>query len=246
MKRLKNTKTRSIIVLVILFVLLICILWAGLFVYKNRNSIMAIYYTSTGRLDVLQQNKQNTDERALQAIKEFGVETVRPLTEEETAQLASGELTEEEAVNLVLGKESEETSTEGEGDTVSSSSTNSANNEKNEEIARLIGEMYVLKAKFSTDLKAIEDWVNSKYREYTKEYGEGNIPYSVKAKVGRAAYDKALALETSCDTQVEEILAKLTTLLEETGQSTNIVSEIRASYENEKMLAKSYYMDQVD
>ena len=57
MKRLKNTKIRSIIVLVILFALLICIVWAGLFVYKNRNSILAIYYTYTNQLNVLEQNR---------------------------------------------------------------------------------------------------------------------------------------------------------------------------------------------
>ena len=104
---------------------------------------------------------------------------------------------------------------------------------------------YVLKAKFSSDLKGIEDWVNAKYRELTKEYGEGNIPYSVKTKVGKAAYNDALELEANCDAEVEEILTELTTLLEETGQSTTVVDEIRAAYENEKMLAKSYYMDQV-
>jgi len=246
MKRLKNTKIRSIIVLVILFALLICIVWAGLFVYKNRNSILAIYYTTTGRLGVLEQNKQNTDERAMQAIKDFGIETVRPLTEEETEQLNSGEITEEEAVDLILGKTDTETTPDGGGTTTESSTvTTDANSEKNDEIARLIGEVYVLKAKFTSDLESIEDWVNEKYREYTKEYGEGNIPYSVKAKVGKKAYNDALALEAECDAKMEEILTKLTTLLEETGQSTAVVTEIRAAYENEKLLAKSYYMDQV-
>ncbi len=245
MKRLKNTKIRSIIVLVILFALLICIVWAGLFVYKNRNSILAVYYTSTGRLGVLEQNKQNTDERAMQAIKDFGIETVRPLTEEETEQLNSGEITEEEAVDLILGKTDTETSDGGGTTTESSTVTTDANSEKNDEIAKLIGEVYVLKAKFTSDLESIEDWVNEKYREYTKEYGEGNIPYSVKAKVGKKAYNDALALEAECDAKMEEILTKLTTLLEETGQSTAVVTEIRAAYENEKLLAKSYYMDQV-
>ncbi|MBR5518912.1 MAG: hypothetical protein IKV86_07810 [Clostridia bacterium] len=249
MKRLKNTKIRSIIVLVILFALLICIVWAGLFVYKNRNSILAIYYTYTNQLNVLEQNKQNTDERALQAIKEFGIESVRPLTEEETEQLNSGEITEEEAVDLVLGKgenaEGTGNSNAEEGKETSSETTTNINPEKNEEIARLIGEMYVLKAKFSSDLKGIEDWVNSKYMELTKEYGEGNIPYSVKTKVGKTAYNNALNLEAECDAKVEVILTRLTALLKETGQSTNVVSEIRAAYENEKMLAKSYYMDQV-
>ena len=245
MKRLKNTKIRSIIVLVILFALLICMISAGIFIYKNRNSIMALYYTYTNKVDVLEQSKQNTDEKAMDAIKEFGVETVRPLTEEEEKKLNSGEISEEDAVDLILGKDNVQESTEEKSTETSSGVANDANTEKNEEIAKLIGEMYVLKSKFSGDLKGIEDWVNSKYREYTKEYGKGNIPYSVKAKVGKKAYNDALALEAKCDTKVEEILARITVLLKETGQNTNIVNEIRAAYENEKMLAKSYYMDQV-
>ena len=271
---------------------------------------MAMYYTYTHKLDVLEQNKQNTDERAMEAIKEFGIETVRPLTEDETEKLNSGEISQEEAVNLILGLDTVETSNGGEDNTTSSEGTSTSNNnaekngtdggnsstnadngnkntgnnknngissnkntgnsnknngnagtntgntntntntnvnqEKNEEIARLIGEMYVLKAKFSSDLKEIEDWVNAKYREYTKEYGEGNIPYNVKAKVGKAAYNKALDLETTCDGKVEQILSQITVLLKETGQNTGVVNEIRAAYENEKMLAKSYYMEQAD
>ena len=101
MKRLKNTNIRSIIVLVILFALLICMISAGIFIYKNRNSIMALYYTYTNKVDVLEQSKQNTDEKAMDAIKEFGVETVRPLTEEEEKKLNSGEISEEDAVFLL-------------------------------------------------------------------------------------------------------------------------------------------------
>lgn len=259
MKKSKNTRIRTIIVLVILFVLLICIVAAGFFVYKNHNSIMAVYYMYTNKLGDLEQNKLQTDEKALEAIKDYGIETVRPLSDEEAERLNAGELTEEEAVDLILGRgeETESTETEETGasaenteNTAPSTSPTPAESEeisaKKEEIAQLIAQMYVLKAKFSDDLKAIEDWVNSEYRFYCDEYGGSeNIPYSVKAKVGKLAYSKALALETECDNKVNGILSRLTTLLQETGQSTNIVSEIKAAYDNEKMLAKSYYMDQI-
>lgn len=258
MKKSKNTRIRTIIVLVILFVLLICIVAAGFFVYKNHNSIMAVYYMYTNKLGDLEQNKLQTDEKALEAIKDYGIETVRPLSDEEADRLNAGELTEEEAVDLILGRgeETESTETEETGasaenteNTAPSTSPTPAESEeisaKKEEIAQLIAQMYVLKAKFTDELAAIEKWVEDQYWIYTKEYGEGNVPYSVKAKIGKLAYSKALALETECDNKVNDILSRLTTLLQETGQSTNIVSEIKAAYDNEKMLAKSYYMDQI-
>ncbi len=117
--------------------------------------------------------------------------------------------------------------------------------EKNEEISRLIGELYVLKSQFSADLSAIEDWVNSQYRIFCEEYGgPENIPSSAKTKVGKRAYEKALALEDACDVKVNEILSKVKILLKETNQSVSIVNEIKASYENEKSKAISYYMSQ--
>lgn len=261
---MKKMKKRTIIILVVLFVFIVTI---GVLVYKNRNTLFAVYYTITNQGSKLEQKKLDTDERALEAIKEFGVTDVRPLSEEETEQLKKGELTEEEAVDLVLGRKDSKTGDEaGSSETSSSStsgkdsssttktetttSTNSVsttdpNKQKNEEIAELIGEMYVLKARFSNDLEAIEKWVKDTYRPYTREYGVGNEPSSVKTKIGKEAYAKALALETECDTKVTAILDKLRVLLKETGQDVKLVDEIKAAYDNEKMLAKSKYMSKV-
>ena len=245
MKRLKNKKVSTIIVLVIL---LIGIATAGYFAYQNRNSIMAVYYMYTNNVDTLEQSKLDTDEKALNAIKEQGIENVRPLTDEETDKLNSGEITEEEALDIILGKQEDTGSTDEETpleNNNQSDNTSEVNSEKNTEIAQLVGQMYVLKAKFTNELAGIEDWVISQYRIYVKEYGRGNIPYSIKAKVGKAAYAKALKLEADCDKQVNDILSQLTVLLKETGQSTNLVAEIKAAYENEKMLAKTQYMSQI-
>lgn len=258
---MKKLKKRTIIILVVLFVFIVTI---GVLVYRNRNTLFAVYYTATNQGSKLEKMKLDTDKRALEAIKEFGIKDVRPLSEEEEEQLRKGEITEEEAVDLVLGKKDSKTeATSGSAESASSStggkessstaktelptatdsgSTTDPNKEKNEEIAELIGELYVLKAKFSNDLSNVEAWVSEKYLLYTSEYGEGKIPSSIKTKVGKEAYAKATALETECDTKVNNILTRITTLLKETGQSTSVVDEIKAAYDNEKMLAKSYYM----
>lgn len=245
-------KKTTVIILGILFVFIVTM---GTFVYKQRDTLLPMYYVITNQTQKLEQKKLNTDQKALDAIKEFGIEEVRPLTDDEAKKLNEGEISEEEAVNIILGRTEDDKQTEENPSNIPSSSTTpsepdiSSSEEykaKNEEIAQLIGKMYVLKAKFSSDLSDIEDWVNEKYRLYCKEYGGSeNIPSSVKTKVGKQAYARAIELEKECDAQVNEILARVTVLLKETGQSSKVTDEIREAYENEKMLAKSYYMSQI-
>lgn len=224
---------------------------AGFVVYKYYNYFSAFYHVVTNSSDKLEEKKLETDQRAIETIKEFGIETVRPLSEEETAKLNSGELTEEDAVNIVLGRLDSETDNKPESNTnqdnpsvnTSDDSTVSEDlNEKNAEIAQLIGKIYVLKAKFTSELDAVEQWVHSEYNKLTAEEKKSR---SAKVKIGREAYSRALALEADCDSQIDDILNRLTLLLEETGQSTALVSEIRKAYENEKKVAISYYMDKI-
>lgn len=300
-------KKRNVILLIVLGIVVTVFIVAGILIYKNWNVITAMYYHYSGNAEELEKNRDDADKRAEEAMKALGIENIRPLTEEETDKLNSGEISEDEAVKLVLGNEEETTDEQSEntepqkdsenktdsgndktseaessdnktspesekttgtqgagsnaGKNDSSGSGNKTNTGKNDNvkepeespeikakkdrIAELIGKMYVLKSKFSKELSAIEDWVNSKYREFCKEYGGAeNIPSSAKMKVGKKAYEDALALEASCDTEFYAILDEIETLLIETNQSTSVVSEIKSSYESEKKIAISYYMSQ--
>ncbi len=238
-------KRRSIILLIIFLIIIIS---AGLVACKYYDYISMFYKAATTSSEKLQESKQEADQRAMEAIKEYGIETVRPLTEEETEKLNNGELTEEEAVNIVLGRLDGEVSTQNNNSSVQGTSANDNGlseavlKEKNAEIAQLIGKVYVLKAKFTNELDAVEKWVHSEYNKLTKEEKKST---SAKVKIGKEAYSRALALEADCDIQMEEILDRLTVLLEETGQSTTLVGEIRTAYENEKTVKISYYMDKI-
>lgn len=241
-------KQKNIILLIILIIILVV---AGLVAYKYQNYFSAFYHVVTNSNEKLEEKKLETDQRAIETIKEYGIETVRPLSEEETAKLNSGELTEEDAVNIVLGKLNAETDNKPQTDkNKDNSSANSSENsvsskefeEKNAEIAQLIGKIYVLKAKFSGELDGVEDWVYAEIKKLTPEEKKSKAS---KVRIGREAYSMALALEADCDSQMNDILDRLTVLLEETGQSTALVSEIRKAYENEKKVAISYYMDKI-
>ena len=254
-------KKKRVVLLIILILVAIIISVASVFTVINWNKIHTAYYVLTGKGAELEQKYEKDEEKLQESAKDLGIETIRPLTEEESNKLNSGEISKEEAIDLILGKNEETKPPDNNGtendNSNSSEKKENANNkdennsisseykEKNEEISWLIGELYVLKTQFSADLTRIEDWVNEQYRALCKEYGSSeNIPTSVKTKVGKRAYEKALALEDECDVKVNDILSKVKVLLKETKQSTVIVDEIKASYENEKSKAISYYMSQ--
>ena len=275
-------KKKKIVLLIILILVAIIVSVASIFVVKNWNKLYAAYYALTGRSDELEQKYQESEEKLKESIKDLGIETIRPLTEEESDKLNNGEISQDEAIDLILGRNEENTAEKtdesdgGDNKEATTSGNNEKTNsdkntntgstagdktkpatetkkeelspeykEKNEEISRLIGELYVLKSQFSADLTEIENWVNEQYMNFCEEYGGAeNIPSSVKTKVGKRAYEKALALEDECDVKVNEILSKVKVLLKETNQSTAVVDEIKASYDNEKSVAISYYMSQ--
>lgn len=243
-------KKKNIILLIIILVIIVVV---GFVIHNYRNYFSAFYHVATNSGERLEEKKLGTDQKAIDAIKEYGIETVRPLTEEETEKLNSGELTEEEAVNIVLGQldnqaESQPAETPNQNQETSVQSPTDKNDdsqalkEKNDEIAQLIGKIYVLKAKFTNELDNVEDWVYAEIKKLTQEEKKSK---TAKVRIGREAYSMALALEADCDSQMDDILNRLTVLLEETGQSTALVSEIRKAYENEKTVAISYYMDKI-
>lgn len=252
-------KKKNIILLIVLLLVAIIIFAVSIFVVNNWNKISTAYYVLTGRGAELEEKYEKNEEKLQESMKDLGVETIRPLTEEESNKLNSGEMSKEEAIDLILGRneQTQENTTDNAvidkpNDEKGKNSVDDGNNEKtseykkkNEEISQLLGELYVLKSQFSAELSEIEDWVNKQYGILCDEYdGSENIPSSVKTKVGKKAYEKALALEDECDKKVEEILSRVKVLLKETNQSITIVDEIRASYENEKSKAISYYMSQ--
>ena len=57
---------------------------------------------------------------------------------------------------------------------------------------------------------------------------------------------RAGALESNCDSRMEEILARISAHIKEDGGDSSIVNEIREVYENEKALKKAYYLSLLD
>lgn len=109
---------------------------------------------------------------------------------------------------------------------------------REEELARLIAEIYLMKTEY-TDLLAnmyndcIEEWI---------ALPESQRTTANKYKLGFAYMAQALEKEEECDARMKEIQEKIRSLLVELGRDTSLVEEIQAAYEEEKELKKAYYL----
>ena len=234
---------------VILIVLLVIVLAAAVAAYLNRDLFAivkdSVSYDNETLEKMVEENQVKTDE----TLKSIGIESVNPLTEEDLEKLQSGEMTEEEAAEKVVGiSGSGSAKPDGSGEQTNSENSkpgqpeNGTDGGKKQEtdqnVARLVGKMYVLKAKFESELSGLESWVISQYVALP----ESERTYSAKVKLGRQALDKANSLEANCDSQVNAILNDMETELKNAGMDTSSVDSIRSAYENEKKITKSYYL----
>ena len=119
-------------------------------------------------------------------------------------------------------------------------STESSGNAMSAEISACIAKVYVLRSSFVGQLNALYSQAVSSYEalpDNQKESGKQSIISSL--------YPQAVALEASCDSQMEQILAELQGLLSASGGDTSLVGKIRSAYNSEKSLKKAYYLNQI-
>lgn len=177
-------------------------------------------------------------------------------SEEEMAQLASGELSEEEAASRLLGQSGsgETGTTEGpeapqsqepsqapsssQSAAPSQSASQSGDNATQEaeaELRQLVATMYVLQATYEGKLEAI-------VQEAIDEYTAGEHTSENRTKIVYSKYDALTKLEKECDQKVANIVARMRELLKATGQSESLADEVQKTYEEEKSLKKAYYI----
>lgn len=249
---------------ILIAVLLILATVVSYFVVRYQSLIKVVwngFTLSTQRLEFL---KNDNEKKTKEIVEKLGIQTVKPLTEEQQEQLMKGKLSKKDAIDIVLGKKtSDEKNVDPKGEEIKTDGKIPEKNENpteektppkkeqnknpseqdkaNERISNLIGEIYVLKAQFTGELKNVEAWVLSEYKKLTPEQKAPDKSPAEQA-IGKIMLNRVTALETDCDAKMKAILSELKTLLQKTGQDVSIVSQIRDAYENEKQITKSYYI----
>lgn len=225
------------------------------------NNIKALSYMMTMDTGTLSQRAEENRKTLDKAMEDYQIPAYT-FSEEEMAQLASGELSEEEAASRLLGQSgSGETGTTEEpapsqsqapSESPSASQTPSASQsaapsqsasqsgdnatqEAEAELRQLVATMYVLQATYEGKLEAI-------VQEAIDEYTAGEHTSENRTKIVYSKYDALTKLEKECDQKVADIVARMRELLKATGQSESLADEVQKTYEEEKSLKKAYYI----
>ncbi len=190
---------------------------------------------------VLKVQKYSEEEIALQidgqkesvnaALKSYGIEGIKDFSVEEEEEIRSGKLTVEEAMQKMDKQLQDATSGERQDATKSSKII----------VEEAAAKMYGLKAKYIGKLGDLERQAKEEYRELMKGSQKSGIVRQLIPKYMK----EVIALENECNTEVNTVLATLTSQLEEIGEPTDIVGTMKAAYEQEKTLKKAYYLSLV-
>ena len=219
------------------------------------NNIKALNYMMTRDTGTLSQRAEENRETLEKAMEDYQIPAYT-FSEEEMAQLASGELSEEEAASRLLGQSGSGETGTTEGPEASQSqepsqapsssqsaapsqsasqSGDNATQEAEAELRQLVATMYVLQATYEGKLEAI-------VQEAIDEYTAGEHTSENRTKIVYSKYDALTKLEKECDQKVANIVARMRELLKATGQSESLADEVQKTYEEEKSLKKAYYI----
>lgn len=225
------------------------------------NNIKALSYMMTMDTGTLSQRAEENRKTLDKAMEDYQIPAYT-FSEEEMAQLASGELSEEEAASRLLGQsgsgetetaeEPEASQSQAPSESPSASqapsasqsaapsqspaqSGDNATQEAEAELRQLVATMYVLQATYEGKLEAI-------VQEAIDEYTAGEHTSENRTKIVYSKYDALTKLEKECDQKVANIVAWMRELLKATGQSESLADEVQKTYEEEKSLKKAYYI----
>ena len=113
------------------------------------------------------------------------------------------------------------------------------NDEVEEKIGELVAKIYILKARYNDMIEKENYNVASDFYSLPKEEQTKERKY----QMGLTFMNNLISLQKRCDGEMEVILSELTELLKNNDMSTELVDEIRKSYEEEKKSKKAYFVN---
>lgn len=226
----RSTKVFSSIIAVFIVVV-------GLIAVLQWDNIRAIYVAKTHTREEIEEMFEKSSELRNEAVANLDV---RELTDDEREAIKNGELGSDEALKRIL-ETKKNTSSLGEADDSNghvTSTVSAPERDYDVELAKLIGQVYILEASFSG---ALENLVSGAIAEYKALPPEQHTD-STKWNIGIKYLGTATSMEASCDQQMATILSQIEGVLIASGGDMGLLDQIKSSYSNEKILKKNYYL----
>lgn len=235
-------------------ILLVIVLALGALIYTQWNSIDAFIHslstTEEETIKELEDNKQQL-QQFIDADENI---SVRDLTEEETAALASGELSEEDVVKLLTGQTPEPTPTPTPTPKATAKPNASPQNTATptptptpeptptaqQRISELLAKLYVQKSTYLNKLDTIE--ANVRY-EFISQRDKWESTKAAKKELLAKYLPEVASWEKECDSTVYGIIDEIQAELRANGMDESIVDTIKSAYLEEKKLKKTYFIN---
>ncbi len=229
MKRKKRTA---------LWIVLAVLLAVGGICIWQRNNIRALILSRTMTQEELTDQMTQQQEKTEQAAQAAGV-SVRPMTEEEKDQLRSGEESRETLIErLTEAQKPEETEKTPEQADDTPAAQPDPQTALREELNKCVAEVYVMEAEYT-------GWLEQANQSAIDEFNalpEAEQTSSAKYDFGMKYLSAALQKEQECDARMQDVEARIRSLLTQLGESTSLADEIQTTYTEKKATLKAYYL----
>ena len=178
--------------------------------------------------------------------------TVRDVTDEERQALRDGTVTREELIESLLNTEGAEavseppvsyTVPEQPAETAEPAELpKPAEQVYQRELSALIAKVYVLREEYTMALDDMYDAAKADYNALPEEKRTKRDLINLAGSY----LDRANALEAQCDSQMDEIVTAMESLIRANGGDMALVDKVVYTYANEKSLKKAWYMSELE
>ncbi len=233
----------------------IVIVVVGIVVAVQWRNIKALYIGMTTDNETLNEMMAENDEKYSSEVQDYLSGSIRDFTDEELAQIASGEKTKLDILAGIISEtygesaaaenesENGEVSTSGSSSSSNSSSLYSSSETADAIVAKHVSNLYAYQSEFEGRVSALASSVTA----YTHSY-KATHPDSTWREAKAAAVTKyigqATSIESECYAKVDSEIAALRSDLKAIGADTAIADQVAAAAETQMELKKSSIMSQ--
>ncbi|MBE7026804.1 MAG: hypothetical protein E7410_04500 [Ruminococcaceae bacterium] len=233
----KFLKVTGIVFAVLVIIALALAFW-------QRDNIAAFVGAIKNDPEKIAEKIAENDKELKSELETYLGEGFREYTEEEKAQIESGEVSEKEVLAKIISEKSDESQNEIQNESqnaepVKNETAAPGKKVSTEEIInRYVSKLYSMENRYIAGIDNVLARAHAEYVSIARHEKDMAALSSVGSKYIKEIY----ALEAQCDGEVETLLANLKAELEGVGADTSIIEKMRSAYKEEKQLKRSYYM----
>ena len=232
-------------------VLVLALALAGL-AWRQQENLKAVRDALRYSQEELEQQLADNQQTIRDAVDDAPEVSVREVTDEERQALREGTVTREELIESLLNTEGTEAVSEPSvSSTVPEQPVETAKPVElpkpaeqayQRELSALIAKVYVLREEYTM---ALDDMYNAAKADYKALPEEKRTKRDLMNLAG-SYLDRANALEAQCDSQMDEIVTAMESLIRANGGDMALVDKVVYTYANEKSLKKAWYMSELE